>query len=75
MNSLERPNSRGVATERSRGDPPERISRVLPGLTTALIGVALCFLIRDAFDLWVATLSLCAAAALIIIGPEPISEV
>ena len=56
-------------------DHPARVSRLLPGLTTALMGVAFCFLIRDAFDLWVATVGICATVALILDGPEPLPEV
>ena len=76
MNSPDRLDSRRrILIHGIHQDPPARVSRLLPGLTTALVGVAFCFLIRDAFDLWVATLSLCATVALIILWPEPIPEV
>jgi hypothetical protein len=76
MNSPDRLDSRRrIPIHGIHQDHPARFSRLLLRLTTALMGVALCFLVRNAFDLWVATLGLCAAVALIIVWPEPIPEV
>ena len=76
MNSPDRQNSREkIPIHGIHQEHPVRVSRLLPGLTTALMGVAICLLVRDAFDLWVATLGLCATVALVIDGLEPVPEV
>jgi hypothetical protein len=76
MNSPDRLDSRRrIPIHGIHQDHPARVSRLLLRLTTALTGVALCYLVRNAFDLLVATLSLCATLALIIVWPEPKPEV